>query len=55
MGPARNALKLARGKVNNLVHDSMVTLTQHSLHGRRVNSAMDRKNINSGFKKLYLS
>jgi hypothetical protein len=35
-GPARNALKLVRGKFNNLIHNSMITLTQRTMHGRRV-------------------
>jgi hypothetical protein len=34
--PARNALKLVRGKFNNLIHNSMITLTQRTMHGRRV-------------------
>ena len=34
--PARNALKLVRGKLNNLIHHTMLTLTQRTLHGRRV-------------------
>jgi len=28
VGPARNALKLVRGKFNNLVYNSMIVLTQ---------------------------
>lgn len=38
--PARKALKLVRGKVNNLIQDSIVTLTQRSMHGRRVFSIL---------------
>ena len=34
--PARNALKLVRGELNNLIHHTMLTLTQRTLHGRRV-------------------
>ena len=34
--PARNALKLVRGKFNNFIHNSKFTLTQRSVHGRRV-------------------
>ena len=34
--PARNALKLVRGELNNLIHHTMFTLTQRTLHGRRV-------------------
>jgi hypothetical protein len=34
--PARNALKLVRGKFNNLIHNSMMSLTQCAMHGRRV-------------------
>jgi hypothetical protein len=34
--PARNALKPVRGKLNNLIHNSMITLTQRTMHGRRV-------------------
>jgi hypothetical protein len=34
--PARNALKLVQGKFNNLIHNSMITLTQRTMHGRRV-------------------
>jgi len=34
--PARNALKLVRGKFNNLIHNSMIMLTQRTMHGRRV-------------------
>jgi hypothetical protein len=34
--PARNALKLVRVKFNNLIHNSMITLTQRTMHGRRV-------------------
>jgi len=33
--PARNALKLVRGELNNLIHHTMLTLTQRTLHGRR--------------------
>jgi hypothetical protein len=36
VGPARNALKLVRGKFNNLIHNSMIMLTQRTMHGRRV-------------------
>jgi hypothetical protein len=34
--PARNALKLERDKFNNLIHNSMIILTQRTMHGRRV-------------------
>ena len=34
--PARNALKLVRGEFNNLIHNSRITLTQRTMHGRRV-------------------
>ncbi len=34
--PARNALKPVRGKSNNLIHNSMIMLTQRTMHGRRV-------------------
>jgi hypothetical protein len=34
--PARNALKPVRGEFNNLIHHTMLTLTQRTLHGRRV-------------------
>jgi hypothetical protein len=34
--PARNALKLVQGKFNNLIHNSMITLAQRTMHGRRV-------------------
>jgi hypothetical protein len=34
--PARNALKLVRGKSNNLIHNSMIMLTQRIMHGRRM-------------------
>ena len=34
--PARNALKLVRGEFNNLIHNSMITPTQWTMHGRRV-------------------
>jgi hypothetical protein len=33
--PARNALELVRSKFNNLIHNSMITLTQRTMHGRR--------------------
>ena len=35
VGPARNAFKLVRGKFNNLIHNSMIALTQRTMHGRR--------------------
>jgi len=34
--PARNALKLVRSKFYNLIHNSMITLTHRTMHGRRV-------------------
>jgi hypothetical protein len=34
--PARNALKPIRGKFSNLIHNALIMLTQHTLHGRRV-------------------
>jgi hypothetical protein len=34
--PARNALKPVWGKSNNLIHNSMIMLTQRTMHGRRV-------------------
>lgn len=34
--PARNALRLVRDKFNNLIHNSMISLTQRTMHGRRV-------------------
>ena len=34
--PARNALKPVRGKSNNLIHNSMIMLTQRTMRGRRV-------------------
>jgi hypothetical protein len=33
---ARNALKLVRGKLNNVIHESMIAPTQYAMHGRRV-------------------
>jgi hypothetical protein len=34
--PARNALELVRGKSNKLIYNPMITVTQRTMHGRRV-------------------
>ena len=47
--PARNALKLVRGELNNLIHHTMLTLTQRTLHGRR---AFDILRFSFSFKPL---
>ena len=53
--PARNALKLVRGELNNLIHHTMLTLTQRTLHGRRVfcGSAV-RCSSGSSLTKLFI-